>query len=154
MPSRKRYAIALIVVIAQHIPVGVYAYHVLPSWRSETPAGILDATIRAEGKSESLVLTLTPASGVTVEPRVLRIDPPALTRERIAGKYPATVRAKRASGPLVAVLPLAGPLRFADPDSNDGMLRVEFRYCAGSPRHCSVGRADVPLRVPVGKDGH
>lgn len=153
MALRKRYAFALIVVIGQHIPDGVWARDPLPSWRMETPAGRLEAVIRPAGRSESLVVTLSPKAGVRIEPRVLRIDPPALTRNRIAGRFPATIRVKGTDGPLEAVLPLTGPLRFADQDSNDGMLRVEFRYCGGDAGRCSVGRADVPLRATGGSGG-
>lgn len=152
MASRKRYVYALIVVIPLHSPDGVWAAESPLSWRSETPAGPVEAAIRRTGRSESLVVSLRPAAGIRIDPPVLRLDPPALARGRMEGRFPATVRAKRAGGPLEAVIPLTGGLLIADPDRNDGMLRVEFRYCGEAAGRCSVGRAEVPLRVS-GKDG-
>ncbi|MBP2296640.1 hypothetical protein [Azospirillum rugosum] len=117
------------------------------TWSAPTPAGPLTAALETRGKESALVLTLKPEAGVRVVPPVLRVDVPALLRARVAGRFPAAIRSEREDGPLRAVLPLKGPVRFADPDRNDGMMRVEFRYCRNGPATCAVQRLDIPLRA-------
>lgn len=117
------------------------------AWSAPTPAGPLSATLESRGKESALVLTLRPEAGVRVVPPVLRVDVPALLRARVAGRFPAAIRSEKEEGPLRAVLPLKGPVRFADPDRNDGMMRVEFRSCRSGPGTCAVQRLDIPLRA-------
>lgn len=117
------------------------------AWSAPTPAGPLSATVERRGKESALVLTLRPEAGVRVVPPVLRVDVPALLRARVAGRFPAAIRSEREEGPLRAVLPLKGSVRFADSDRNDGMMRVEFRHCRGGPATCAVQRLDIPLRA-------
>ena len=152
----------LLVSAALAMPVGAAA-QTARDWSAATPAGTLSATLEGRGKASTLVLTLRPAAGLRVVPPALRVDVPALLRSRVGGRFPAVVRSDREEGPLRAVLPLKGPLRIADPDRNDGMMRVEFRYCRGPAAHrpdrqpdrqpdqglsaCAVERLDIPLRA-------
>jgi hypothetical protein len=117
------------------------------SWSVSTEAGQLTASIERRGKREVLAIALEAEKGVRIMPPVLRLDVPTLVRGRVSGKFPMTVRAAREGAPLRVLLPLTGPLCFAEPDSNDGMLRVEFRHCAGESDRCGVERVDIPLRA-------
>lgn len=137
---------------------GVAPSVVAPSvvdWSADLPAGRFTAEIRPGKRpaAGSLVLELRPARGVRVVPPVLRVNVPALVRGRVEGRFPAALRSDRPEGPYRAELALKGPLRIADPDRNDGMLRVEFRYCGEAADRCSVGRVEVPLRAPDGPAG-
>lgn len=161
MPLRKRQAAiaAIMSVTLLHAPVaGAATGASAPAgrdWSADTAAGPLAAAIERHGRGgEAMVLTLRPGPGVRVAPPVLRVDVPALVRGRFEGRFPAAVRPARDdardnardSGPLRVVLPLAAPVRFADPDRNDGMVRVEFRHCRGDdPRACAVERVDIPV---------
>ncbi len=145
-----RAAVMLLAVVPVAGPLSVPAACAADparAWSAPTPAGPLSATLETRGKESALVLALKPEAGVRVVPPVLRVDVPALLRARIAGRFPAAIRSEREDGPLRAVLPLKGPVRFADPDRNDGMMRVEFRYCRSGPATCAVQRLDIPLRA-------
>jgi hypothetical protein len=154
MPLRKRHAVIaalapVIFGVAPAPPAMAQSSAQSPArtWSAETPAGPFTATLEARGKGETLVLTLTPSAGVRVMPPVLRVDVPALLRDRVTGRFPAAIRSERENGPLRAVLPMKAPVRFADPDRNDGMMRVEFRHCRSGPGSCAVERLDIPLRA-------
>jgi len=121
------------------------------AWSASTASADVGATLEREGNRESLVLHVRPHEGVRIEPPVLRVDAPALMRGRIAVKFPTTVRAKgkgRAST-IRAALPLRRPgsVRFGDTDSNDGALRIEYRYCTAKADTCSVEQVDIALRA-------
>lgn len=154
MPLRKRHAafaalVAATIGVASAPPMSTAA-ETPRLWSAQTPAGAFTAVLESRGKGEALVLTLTPDAGTRVQPPALRVDVPALLRGRVAGRFPATLRSDREGGPLRAVLPLKAPVRFADPDRNDGMMRVEFRHCRGGPATCAVERVDIPLRAGSG----
>lgn len=140
-------AIALLLVSTG----GAIAADPAREWSSSASGVTLDARIERRGKGEALVLSLRPGEGRRVEPPVLRIDAPALVQGRLSGKFPTTVRSESGGkGAAVrAILPLKAPggVRFADPDSNDGALRIEFRACGAERRDCRVERMDIPVRA-------
>ena len=150
MPLRKRHAALAILatVILGVAPARpAVAQNGARIWSAETSAGRFTAALETRRKGEALVLTLTPPAGARVTPPVLRVDVPRLLRDRVAGRFPAAIRSERETGPVRAVLPLKAPVRFADPDRNDGMMRVEFRHCRADPGSCAVERLDIPLRA-------
>ncbi|WP_029010330.1 hypothetical protein [Azospirillum halopraeferens] len=120
-----------------------------PAWMAEVPSGRVAVTIERTGGRDALVVSVQPANGVSIQPAVLRIDAPALMRDRLAGKFPAAVRGSGRGGALRVSFPVARPgaVRFGTPDSNDGMLRVEYRYCPPARPTCAVERVDVALKM-------
>ncbi|WP_207462548.1 hypothetical protein [Azospirillum sp. SYSU D00513] len=115
-------------------------------WSARTEAGQVTAAVVKRGKGQVLTVAVRTDRGVRIMPPVLRIDVPALVRDRVRGRFPMTVRGKDGQPPRASI-PLAGALAFAGPDSNDGMLRVEFRYCPPEPARCGVERVDIPVKA-------
>ncbi|MGQ9368722.1 hypothetical protein [Azospirillum sp. ST 5-10] len=121
----------------------------LQAWSAEVPSGRVEATVERSGNRDALVVTVRPERGVRIQPSVLRIDAPMLMRSRLKGKFPTTVRDAGKGGVMRATLPVTqrGGVRFGTPDSNDGALRVEYRYCPQERPTCSVERIDIALRM-------
>ncbi|PWC55109.1 hypothetical protein [Azospirillum sp. TSO22-1] len=119
-------------------------------WSLRTKSADIGAALEREGNRESLVLSVHPLDGVRIEPPMVRVDAPALVRPHIAVKFPTTVRAegKGRAGTVRAALPLDGPgkVRFGDADSNDGALRIEYRYCTAKA-DCAVETVDIALKA-------
>jgi len=148
MLLRKRHAaLAAVIFLVSVLTPAVWARESARGWKAETAAGPFTAIVEGRGKGEALILTLRAKAGARVAPPVLRVDVPTLLRERVTGRFPAAIRSETEGGPLRAVLPLKAPVRFADPDRNDGMMRVEFRHCRAEPGSCAVERLDIPLRT-------
>lgn len=117
-------------------------------WTAALASGEVTVEIRARGRGTTLEIAVRPAAGTAIEPPVLRIDASALVRAQVTGSLPRTVRGA-AKGPLRASLPLApgATLAIASPDSYDGTLRLDYRYCRDGATTCGVERLDLALRV-------
>lgn len=116
-------------------------------WSETLDGATVTVSLEARGRTGTVAVTVQPLKGVTIKPPVLRLDASALIREHIGSALPATVRGE--GGTIRARLPLdrAGALRIATPDSHDGTLRIEFRYCREPEARCSVERLDLALKV-------
>lgn len=116
-------------------------------WSETLDGATVTVSLEARGRAGAVAVTVQPLKGVTIRPPVLRLDASALIRAHIGGALPVTVRGE--GGPIRARLPLdgAGVLRIATPDSHDGTLRIEYRYCREPEARCSVERLDLALKV-------
>ncbi|NYZ15336.1 hypothetical protein HL658_22590 [Azospirillum sp. RWY-5-1] len=116
-------------------------------WSETLDGATVTVSLEARGRAGAVVVSVQPLKGVTIKPPVLRLDASALIREHIGGALPTTVRGE--GGAMRARLPLdrAGSLRIATPDSHDGTLRIEYRYCREAETRCSVERLDLALKV-------
>ena len=70
------------------------------------------------------------------------IVPPAMTEQAVAGIDVGW----HADGGHLLPLTAPGALRFGEADSNDGALRIEYRYCTAQAGACSVESVDIALR--------
>lgn len=115
-------------------------------WSGAVASADLRVAVRPAGQREELAVEVRPRPGMAVRPPVVRVDGSSLVRTAVAARLPTSIRGP-ASGPIRGALPLAqaGTLGIASPDSYDGTVRLEYRYCAEGAATCSVERVDIAI---------
>lgn len=137
----------LLVALATPAPVPAAAADPERVWSETLDGATVTVSLEARGRAGAVAVTVQPLKGVTIKPPVLRLDASALIRAHIGSALPATVRGEGGAIRARLALDRAGALRIATPDSHDGTLRIEYRYCRDQGVRCSVERLDLALKV-------